>query len=101
MIKLTDEYFIDADKYQFILLKMNMSKNKKTGVETPRWRAQGYYPTLATLIRGLSDRFLYAACANCESLKSVQEDLIKWAEHLKTPLVAELKAAVKQYEASE
>jgi hypothetical protein len=96
MIKITDDYAIDADKYQFILQKRRMKK--KDGQETPVWDVVGYYPTIATLIRGLSDRRLYDAVKRCEKLKAVQDDLIDWAEHLKTPLVEDLKRLIGRKE---
>lgn len=92
MIKLTDDYAIDADKYQFILTKRRMKK--KDGQETPVWDVVGYYPTIATLIRGVSDKRLYDAVKRLERVKSVQEDMVNWAEHLKTPLVEDLKRLI-------
>jgi hypothetical protein len=97
MIKLKDDYAIDADKYQFILKKHRMQKSKD-GQETLVWVVEGYYPTIATLIRGLSDRRLYDAVKRCEKLKAVQDDLIDWAEHLKTPLVEDLKRLIGRKE---
>jgi len=54
----------------------------------------GHYPTIATLIKGLSDRRLYDAVKRLERVRSVQDDLVSWAEHLKTPLVEDLKRLI-------
>ncbi len=94
LIRITDEFAIDADKYQFIL---NELKHKeKTG--EPYWKPVGYYPTLSTLISGLSDMQMYDAVRRCGSLKAVQDDLVGWAEGFKTPLVSDLRKAVRQVE---
>ena len=95
MIKIGEDHAIDADERQFIL-----KQRRHTHKGEPVWAVLGYYPTIATLTRGLSDRRLYDAVKRCERLKSVQEDLVGWAERLKTPLVGDLKRLIKEGEKS-
>ena len=100
MIKIGEDHAIDADERQFILKQQRIVKitddaGEPTGETRAVWDVLGYYPTIATLIRGLSDRRLYGAVKRCERLKSVQEDLVDWAERLKTPLVGDLKRLIK------
>jgi len=94
MIHLEENLYVGADKYQFIL------REKRQTEESGKvyWKDLGYYPNLSTLIRGLSDRKLYQFVEQGKSLKAMQEEFVTWAESLKTPLVAELKQAVKAYQ---
>ena len=95
MIRLTHEYAIDANSREFVL--MTKTTPKKPG-ERGRWVPDGYYPTLKTLVRGLSDRHLYASVQRMTALSDVQEELVSWSSELKSPLVADLRAAIKAFE---
>ena len=96
MIKLKDTLYLDADSRQFILKeKMVVLKGKNAG--DTYYKEIGYYPTLKTLIRALAERQMYDEVSRVHSLAEIQDKLGEWAESLKTPLVANLRDAVKAY----
>ena len=99
MIKITEEWHIDADSRQFILKRRKIAGDDAKEPGKAYYVDEGYYPTIDTLIRGLSDRKLYEAVSSCERLRDAQEELVDWASRLRTPLVSELKEAVRRYEA--
>ena len=95
MILLPNNYAITANRYNFILQRKLVSDK---GIA--RWEIEnghgGYYPTLSTLMRGLSDRHIYESAAAVQALSDVQEDLVQWAESLKSPLVRDLREALRR-----
>jgi len=91
MIPLQDNYALDANSREFVLMRKSEPEEGKQG----RWTPDGYYPTLKTLVRGLSDRHLYASVQRMTALSDVQEELVSWSSELKSPLVADLRAAIK------
>ena len=92
MIHLKDSLYIDADKYQFILIEKRESKDGNA-YQVPL----GYCPTLETLIRGLSDRKLHELTSFLKSVRALQDDFADWAASIKSPLLSELKAAIEAY----
>ena len=92
MINLEGDLYLDADQYQFFIKRRAVSEQGNV-----RFDMVGSYPTMATLIRGLSDSKLYELVQAHTSLKAVQDDFIAWGGSLKTPLVSELKEAVRAY----
>ena len=93
MIHLDKDYYLDADQYQFFIKEKAVSKAGNV-----RFDMVGSYPSISTLVRGLSDRQMYDAVRRCASLKSVQDDLVAWADGFKSPLVEGLKDAVRRCE---
>jgi len=95
MIELPDDYILEADRREFTLRKRKF--NKESGEAYISDKEVAHYPTLATLIRGLSDRRLYDAVQRMTELWEIQEDLIHWATKLQGPLTVDVRKAVKAY----
>lgn len=74
-IHLDGDYFLSSDRYQFILKVRKV--NQETG--SVYYRDEGFYPTIETLVRGLSDRKLYTLVERAKSLQEVQDRLIEWS----------------------
>ena len=97
MIHLNENLYIDADKYQFILKRKRIAdKGKFKG--QPVFKDEGYYPTLSYLLSAVSEMKMYELVQSVKDLSEVQRDLKQWAEDIKSPLVCELKKAIKNSE---
>ena len=77
MIELTDRYILNADTFQFKL---------QTRLDSGLIKTKGYYPSLSTLIRGLSERKLYELAKETQSIKAIQDEFITWSDQLKIKL---------------
>jgi len=96
MIKLNETYYLDANRREFILKRKRVVQ-EGDNAGSAQFDDVGYYPTIDTLIRGLSNLKLYELVRACGSLRETQEELVSWSAHLRTPLVSELKDAVRGY----
>lgn len=88
MIHLPDNYSLSANTEEFTLLEKN-AKGKYVTV--------GYYPTISALSFALSHKHLYRQVASLDALTDVLADFRAWCKALESPLLAELKSAVKAY----
>ncbi len=96
MIKLDEEYYLDANELQFYLKKKHVVEEGDNAGKV-NFVTVGSYPSLRTVAIGLSDRKLYELAASLTSLKALQDDFIAWADELKSPVLSELRGAVRLY----
>ncbi len=66
MIKLTDTYYIDADKYQYILKEMVIRKNKKDDSTYEAETTVGFYRDIPSCIKGCLSNILKDKVCNNE-----------------------------------
>lgn len=98
MILLSNDLAIDADKRQFILKEKRVIKEGERKGEI-YWKDIGYYPTLLQLTGAVFDRNLMSACSELQTLQEVRESLTRWAGELQSPLLGDLKEAVRKMNA--
>lgn len=95
MIHLEENLYLDADNYQFILRE---KKQPKEEGKEPYFSTAGHYPTIAALLKELTDRKVREGVKRGASLRAIQRDLEEWAKGLKSPLTEDLRKAVAALE---
>ena len=85
MIKLTEDYYIDSDKFNWILVVKRTSKTGKTKGETS-YEAWKFFPTLESLIwyvRNLKDKSLQSRKTDFDTyLSNISTENKKWREDI-------------------
>lgn len=93
-------YYIDADRYQWILKIKREKQIKKDGkvVGTGWTFDDSYHATLGQVLFAAGEHKAKALVAFLVDLKAILDGLREWADALKSPLVGDLKAAVADHE---
>jgi orotate phosphoribosyltransferase-like protein len=84
IINLDDNFRLTADKYQWIMQKKRMRKNKDTGDESVDWKSISYHATPTQAINFHADRLLRAsdctgvteALAECNRITTALTDAL-------------------------
>lgn len=90
MIKLTDEYFIDIDDYNYTLCKQMKTIDKRTG--KPNQKALGYYGNMRDCLKAYAEARLTESVTTDEAMSLGTAIGIMTSMH--EELVKQIKAAV-------
>jgi hypothetical protein len=94
MIRIKDDLYVDANGDEYRLVRRYKLEKKSGYGET----VLGHYPSLKFLIRAATERKLMELINASSDWQTVLDSITEWSESLKSPLVADLKEAIRQYE---
>lgn len=80
MIKLTDKYYIHAERSQYILCELSKREDPETGEIEDDRRIIGYYATIASLLKGFKSYLLRKKIAEYQI--TTIDELIKEVQRL-------------------
>lgn len=99
MIKITDKYYIDTDKYNWILIEKHIvtekevENRKKVKAGDVECKIISYHITLQQLLISLFEKHKKSIAKECdlkeyiEELKYMQEDFLKQVENIKVEVM--------------
>lgn len=95
MIQIKDNYYLDADSSQFMLKEKKVSE--KHNISYP---VLGYYGSISQLLGGLVTIEAQRAVETAQDLSEVVEHIREFGKSVQTPIVLNLREAIKQYQAA-
>ena len=96
MIHLQDNYYLHADKYQFILKRKGVTGEKSERPGAEKYDDLGYYATIGQAVHAIGELKLKAAINNpVNTIQDVLREVEDWANSLESDLLPRLRDLVR------